>query len=55
MLLTGYDYSRTVLDYFGVYYFLEKKSNKIQQREEMCAFQHMEAYSFPSWNEFRIN
>lgn len=55
MLLTGIDYSHTALDYFRTYYFSEEKSNKIQRREEMCAFQHTEAYTFPSWNEVRIN
>lgn len=50
--------SLTVLEFT---IFLEEKVTKFK-REEMCifgipknAFQLMEAYSFPSQNEFRIN
>ena len=31
--------------------FSQKKSDRLKQREEMYAFQHMEAYSVPSWEE----
>ena len=53
MLLTG-DAHSYIIHTLECTAFHRKKVIDLN-REEMYAFQHMEAYSFPSWEEFRIN